>query len=114
MFLKSKRYKFIALSVVGLALLAGLATALVAQENSRRAAATEACAQSGEYGRFFEDEKNRRCVLKTYGLRAYKAKMFVIIGRRANLDPAGQAKRLDKCDAVGQAKFVASLSQIAA
>jgi hypothetical protein len=51
------------------------------------AAVAEACAQLREYGRFFEEEKNRKFVLETYGLRAYKPKMFVIIGRRGNLDP---------------------------
>lgn len=50
------------------------------------AAVAEACAQLREYGRFFEEERNRKFVLENYGLRAYKPKMFVIIGRRGNVD----------------------------
>ncbi len=51
------------------------------------AAVAEAAAQLREYGRFFEEERNRRQILAHYGLRAYKPKMFVIIGRRSILDP---------------------------
>lgn len=51
------------------------------------AAVAEATAQLRLYGRFFEEEQNRRFVLEKYGLRAYKPKMFVIIGRRPTIDP---------------------------
>jgi DNA-directed RNA polymerase omega subunit len=51
------------------------------------AAVAEACAQLREYGRYFEEEKNRKVFLDKYGLRAYKPKMFVIIGRRSTVDP---------------------------
>jgi DNA-directed RNA polymerase omega subunit len=51
------------------------------------AAVAEACAQLREYGRYFEEEKNRKMFLDNYGLRAYKPKMFVIIGRRSTVDP---------------------------
>lgn len=62
------------------------------KKNRKRytAAVHEACAQLREYGRFFEEERNRKAVLEKYGLRAYKPKMFVIIGRRSTIDPLDQ------------------------
>jgi hypothetical protein len=52
------------------------------------AAVAEAAAQLREYGRYFEEEKNRNHILEKYGLQAYKPKMFVIIGRRSTkVDP---------------------------
>jgi DNA-directed RNA polymerase omega subunit len=47
------------------------------------AAVAEAAAQLREYGRYFEEERNRKDIFEKYGLRAYKPKMFVIIGRRS-------------------------------
>lgn len=48
------------------------------------AAVHEAAAQLRVYSRFFDEEKNRRKFQATYpGLRAYKPRMFVIIGRRS-------------------------------
>ncbi|HJX93900.1 MAG TPA: hypothetical protein VJ372_25615 [Pyrinomonadaceae bacterium] len=52
------------------------------------AAVAEAAAQLREYGRYFEEEKNRKQILERYGLSAYKPKMLVIIGRRSSkVDP---------------------------
>jgi cold shock CspA family protein len=52
------------------------------------AAVAEACAQLRMYSEFFDEEKNRITFEKTYpGLRAYKPKMFVIIGRQGKVDP---------------------------
>jgi cold shock CspA family protein/quinol monooxygenase YgiN len=51
------------------------------------AAVLEACAQLRQYSHFFEDAKNRRLVKERYGLSAYRPRMFVVIGRRGNLDP---------------------------
>ena len=55
------------------------------------AAVLEACAQLREYGRFFDEKKNRDAVQNLYPwLRAYRPKMFVIIGRQPKdkpLDP---------------------------
>jgi len=47
------------------------------------AAVAEAAAQLREYGRYFEEENNRKAMLERYGLRAYRPKMLVIIGRRS-------------------------------
>ena len=52
------------------------------------AAVTEACAQLRIYAEFFDEEKNRITFQNTYpGLRAYKPKMFVIIGRQGKINP---------------------------
>jgi len=51
------------------------------------AAVLEACAQLREYSIFFDEEKNRRRIQEEYGLLAFKPKMFVIIGRRGDVDP---------------------------
>ena len=52
------------------------------------AAVIEACAQLRMYGEFFDEEKNRIAFQNTHpGLRAYKPKMFVIIGRQGKIDP---------------------------
>lgn len=48
------------------------------------AAVAEAAAQLRLYGRYFEEEKNRNDLFERYRLRAYKPKMFVIIGRRSH------------------------------
>src|ERR1041385_4388983 len=48
------------------------------------AAVYEAAAQLREYRRFFDEERNRRKFEEAYPhLRAYKPRMFVIIGRRS-------------------------------
>ena len=51
------------------------------------AAVAEACAQLREYCAFFDEEKYRRAIQKDYGLLCYKPKMFVIIGRKGNVNP---------------------------
>jgi len=51
------------------------------------AAVMEACAQLREYSAFFEDPKNIAAVQTKYGLRAYRPRLFIIIGRKPNLDP---------------------------
>lgn len=45
------------------------------------AAVHEAAAQLREYRAYFEDPKHRRHVLERYGLRVYRPRMIVIIGR---------------------------------
>jgi hypothetical protein len=50
-------------------------------------AVSDACAQLRKYRDFFDEEKNRIQVHDKYGLRAFRPKMFVIIGRRGTLDP---------------------------
>lgn len=51
------------------------------------AAVMEACAQLREYSRYFDEEQNRLKIQNKYRLSAYKPKMFVIIGRRGNVNP---------------------------
>lgn len=52
------------------------------------AAVMEACAQLRIYSEFFDEENNRIAFQNTHpGLQAYKPKMFVIIGRRGEIDP---------------------------
>lgn len=52
------------------------------------AAVLEACAQLRAYNRFFDEEHNRKNFEDAYpGLRAFKPRMFVIIGRQGNVDP---------------------------
>lgn len=51
------------------------------------AAVLEACAQLREYSEFFNEEKNRRKIQEDHGLLAFKPKMFVIIGRRGDVNP---------------------------
>jgi cold shock CspA family protein len=52
------------------------------------AAVLEACAQLRTYDRYFDQENNRNKFENTYpGLRAFKPKMFVIIGRQGRVDP---------------------------
>lgn len=50
------------------------------------AAVFEACAQLREYAEFFDEERNRRRVQEQYGLLAYRPRLFVIIGRRSDVD----------------------------
>jgi hypothetical protein len=51
------------------------------------AAVTEAAAQLREYGKFFDEEKNRAAIQASFGLLAYKPRMFVVIGRRGRVNP---------------------------
>lgn len=51
------------------------------------AAVLEASAQLREYREFFNEEKNRRKIQEDHGLLAFKPKMFVIIGRRGDVNP---------------------------
>ncbi len=46
------------------------------------AAVMEACAQLREYSNYFDSKENRERIYSEYGLKAYKPKMIVIIGRR--------------------------------
>jgi cold shock CspA family protein len=50
-------------------------------------AIAEAAAQLREYRKFFDDTRNRNRVQETYGLLSYKPKMFLVIGRRGQIDP---------------------------
>ena len=50
-------------------------------------AVTEAIAQLREYRKFFDSTANRDKVYETFGLRSYKPKMFLVIGRRSHIDP---------------------------
>jgi antiviral defense system Shedu protein SduA len=49
-------------------------------------AVAEAKAQLLEYSRYFDDKTNRAAIYEKYGLRAYKPKMFLIIGRMGKID----------------------------
>jgi len=63
---------------------------VVLKKNRMRfsSAVLEACAQLRTYSRYFNDQNNRNAFEKSYaGLRAFKPKMFVIIGRQGNIDP---------------------------
>jgi len=51
------------------------------------AAVMEACAQLREYSNYFDSKDNREQIFREYGLKAYKPKMIVIIGRRGDVDP---------------------------
>lgn len=51
------------------------------------AAVMEAAAQLRTYSRFFDEQGNRDAIKRSYGLLAYKPKMFVIIGRKGKVDP---------------------------
>lgn len=61
----------------------------VLKKNRMRFSASvmEACAQLREYGKYFDEEKHRTRIQEKYGLLAYKPKMFLIIGRRGNVNP---------------------------
>jgi Sigma-70, region 4/Domain of unknown function (DUF4263) len=58
---------------------------LVGQSNRKRlsAALLEACAQLREYRDYFESRANRQAIEKIYGLRFFRPRMMVIIGRRS-------------------------------
>lgn len=58
------------------------------------AAVLDACAQLREYRAFFDEPKNRESVQRKYGLRAYRPRMLVIIGRKGDYDPI-QARRTE-------------------
>ena len=68
-----------------------LPTAKIFVQKKRRkrfsAAVFEACAQLREYSLYFDEKRNQDLVFRHYGLRAYKPKMFVVIGRRGNINP---------------------------
>jgi hypothetical protein len=51
------------------------------------AAVMEACAQLREYSAFFEDSQNITAVQNKYGLKAYRPRLFIIMGRKQNVDP---------------------------
>lgn len=51
------------------------------------AAVFAAAAQLRSYSLFFDEERNRMSVEEKYGLRAYKPRMFVLIGRRGKVSP---------------------------
>lgn len=59
----------------------------------------EAVAQLREYSRYFDEEHHRDRIEQKYGLRAYKPRMFVILGRRGSIDPL--AARAAEQDAPG-------------
>lgn len=58
---------------------------LVGQNNRKRlsSALLEACAQLREYRDYFEHDRNRRAVEEAYGLRFFRPRMFVVIGKRS-------------------------------
>jgi RNA polymerase sigma-B factor len=58
---------------------------LVGQSNRKRlsAALLEACAQLREYRDYFESSANRQAVEEIYGLRFFRPRMMVIIGKRS-------------------------------
>jgi Domain of unknown function (DUF4263) len=59
---------------------------LLTGRNNRRklsSALLEACAQLREYRDYFEYDRNRRDVEEAYGLRFFRPRMFVVIGKRS-------------------------------
>jgi len=50
-------------------------------------AVMEARAQLMEYARYFDEAANREFVEGTYGIFAYRPRMFVLIGRRGDISP---------------------------
>lgn len=62
---------------------------LVGSSNRRRLsqAVVEACAQLREYRDYFEVPHNRRLVEEAHGLRFFRPKMIVVIGRRGGVSP---------------------------
>ena len=71
---------------------------VVGQSNRRRlsAALMEACAQLREYRDFFEEQTNRDAIEEIYGLRFYRPKMIVVIGKRS--DYLANDLRKAECD----------------
>lgn len=67
---------------------------LVGQNNRRRlsSALLEACAQLREYRDYFEDDHNRRAVEEAYGLRFFRPRMFVVIGKRSEYSASSLRK----------------------
>ncbi|MGH3780155.1 MAG: Shedu anti-phage system protein SduA domain-containing protein [Pseudonocardiaceae bacterium] len=63
---------------------------IVGNGNRRRLSATvmEACAQLREYRDYFEEERNRDAIEEVYGLKFFRPKMIVIIGKRGAYSPA--------------------------
>jgi peptidyl-prolyl cis-trans isomerase A (cyclophilin A) len=51
------------------------------------AAVAEACAQLREYRDYFESDRNRNLIHETYGLKFFRPRMYVIIGRRRSINP---------------------------
>jgi len=51
------------------------------------AAVLEACAQLREYALYFDEERHRRRIKEKYDLLLYRPRIFVIIGRRGDVDP---------------------------
>jgi amidophosphoribosyltransferase len=47
----------------------------------------EACAQLREYSLYFDDQKNRETIYRNYGLRSFRPRLFLIIGRRGSASP---------------------------
>jgi hypothetical protein len=58
---------------------------LTGKDNRKRlsAALLEACAQLREYRDFFEQDRNRREIDEVYGLRFFRPRMMVVIGKRS-------------------------------
>ena len=56
------------------------------------AAVLEACAQLREYAVYFDEERHRRRIKEKYDLLLYRPRMFVIIGRRGDVDPISLRK----------------------
>jgi cold shock CspA family protein len=59
------------------------------KKNRCRFSATvfEACAQLREYSRYFEEAHHRKVIQEKFGLLLYRPRMFVILGRRGDVDP---------------------------
>jgi len=50
-------------------------------------AVSDALAQLRDYERFFDEKDNRELIYHRYGLRAFKPKMILVIGRLSLIDP---------------------------
>jgi hypothetical protein len=70
------------------------APVFILQKNRVRfsAAVSEARAQLLEYSRYFDEHKNRGAIQEKYGLKVYRPKMFLIIGRLGSVDPFNRRK----------------------
>ncbi|MCB2230938.1 DUF4263 domain-containing protein [bacterium] len=56
------------------------------------AAVLEGIAQLVEYQRYFDEDRHRKAIENRYGLRAYRPRMFLILGRAPRIDPIALKK----------------------
>lgn len=61
----------------------------VGRDNRKRYSAKvmEAISQLRAYRKFFDEDRNRQAVKERFGLRSYKPRMIVVIGRKGTINP---------------------------